>query len=65
MYHIPSFYNKLHLADAFFARTSFSIGQTVYFSFINRNVCIKQILLICFILFPISCLQTEESGLSI
>ena len=35
------------------------------FSFINRNVSIKQVLLICFILFPISCLQTEESSQSI
>jgi len=35
------------------------------FSFINRNVSIKQILLTCFILFPISCLETEESSQSI
>ena len=64
IYHVPSFYNKLHLIDALFAQTwtSFGIGQTVNFSFINRNVSIKQILLTCFILFPISCLQTEGSS---
>jgi len=51
------------LIDALFARTrSFGIGQTVYFSFININISIKQILLTCFILFPISCLQTEGSS---
>jgi len=35
------------LVDAIFARTrtSFGIGQTVYFSFINKNVSIEQILL--------------------
>jgi len=35
------------LADTFFARTrkSVGIGQTVYFSFINRHVSIKQTLL--------------------
>jgi len=32
------------------------------FSFISRNVSIKQMLLSCFILFPINCLQTEESS---
>ena len=41
------------------------IGQTIYFSFINRNVSIKQVLFTCFILFAISCLQTEESSQSI
>jgi len=46
-------------------RTSFGICQIVYFSFISRNVPIKQILLTCFILFPISYLQTEESSQSI
>jgi len=37
-------YNKLHLVDGLIARTqtSFGIGQTVYFSFINGNVSIKQ-----------------------
>jgi len=31
IFHVPSFYNKLHLVDALFARTqtSFGIGQTV------------------------------------
>jgi len=67
IYHVPSFHNKPHLVDVLFARTrtSFGIGQTVYFSVVNRNVSIKQILLTCFILFPISCLQTEESSHSI
>jgi len=57
----------MHLVDALFARTrtSFGIGQTVHFSFINRNISIKQILVTYFILFPISCLQTEESSQSI
>jgi len=66
-YHVPSFYNKLHLIDATFARTrtNFGIDQTVYCSFINGNVSIKQILLTCFILFQISCLQTEEFSQSI
>jgi len=56
MYHVPLFYNKLHLVDALFARTptSFGVGQTVYFSFINTNVSIKQILLTCVILFYVS-----------
>jgi len=60
IFHVPSFYNGLYLADALFARpqTSFGIGQTVYISVINRNVSIKQILLAWFIMFPISCLQT-------
>jgi len=55
------------LVDALFTRTQarFGIGQTVYFSFIYRNVSIKQILLTWFIIFPISCLQTEESSQSI
>jgi len=44
--------------------TGFGIGQTVHFSFINRNISTKQILLTCFILFPLSCLQTEESSQS-
>jgi len=35
------------------------------FSFINRNVSIKQILLRWFNIFPFSCLQTEESSESI
>jgi len=50
------------LDDAIFARTriSFGIGQIVYFNFINGNVSIKQILLECFIVFPISCLRTED-----
>ena len=56
IYRVPSFYNKLHLADALFARTrtNFCMGQTVYSSFINRNVSTTKILLTCFILFPIS-----------
>jgi len=43
IFHVPQFYNELHLVDALFVRTqtSFGIGQTVYFSFINRNVSIK------------------------
>jgi len=47
IFHVPSFYSELHLVYALFARTqtSFGIGQTVYFSFINRNVPIKQVLL--------------------
>jgi len=55
------------LTDALFARTetSFGIGQTVFFSFINRYVSIKETLLTCFMLFPISCLQTQESIQSI
>jgi len=67
MFHVPSFYNELHLVDALFARTqiSFGIGQTVSFSFINRNVYMKQILLAWFIIFPVSCLQTEKSSQSI
>jgi len=55
------------LVYALYARsqTSFGAGQTVYFSFINRNVSTKQMLLICFIIFPIGCLQTKESSQSI
>jgi len=55
------------LVEVLFTRTQarFGIGQTVYFSFINRNVSIKQILLTWFIIFPINCLQTEESSQSI
>jgi len=34
------------------------------FSFINRNVSLKQILHTCFNIFPFSCLQTEESSQS-
>jgi len=52
----------------FFARTQtrFSIGPTVYFSFINRNVSIKQILLTWFIISPLfGCLQMKESSQSI
>jgi len=45
--------------------TSFGIGQTVYFSFIDRNVSIKQILITWFSIFSLSCLQTEQSGESI
>ena len=39
IFHVPSFYNKLHLIDAHFAGTQarFSIGQTVYFGFINKT----------------------------
>ena len=67
IFHVPSFLNKLHLANALFARTqtSFGVGQTVYFSFINRNVSSKQILFTWFIIFPFSCLQMEESNQSI
>jgi len=52
IFHVSPFYNKVHLADALFARTqtSFRIGQTVYCSFINRNVSIKQISLTWFII---------------
>jgi len=32
------------------------------FSFISRNVSLKQMLLTWFNIFPFSCLQTEESG---
>jgi len=32
------------------------------FSFINRNVALKQLLLTWFNIFPFSCLQTEESS---
>jgi len=42
------------------AQTSFGISQTVYFSFISRNVYIKQILHTWFIIIPFSCLQSEE-----
>jgi len=35
------------------------------FSFINRNVSPKQILLTWFNIFPFSCLHTEESSQSI
>jgi len=54
------------LVDALFARTqtSFGIGQTVYFSFINRNVSIMQMLFTWFITFSFS-LQKEESSQSI
>jgi len=64
IFHMPSFYNKLYLVNALFARTQirFVIGQTVYFSFVNRNVSIKNILLIWLNIFPFSCLQTEESS---
>jgi len=57
IFHVPSFYNKLILVDALFARTQthFGNGQTVYFSIINRNVSVKQILLTWFIVFPFSC----------
>jgi len=43
------------LVDPLFARTqtSFGTGQTVYFSFINRNVSIKNILLTLIQPFPI------------
>jgi len=43
------------LTDALFARTrtSFGTSQTVYFSFIDRHVSIKETLLTCFMLFPI------------
>ena len=46
-------------------KKTFGFGQTVYFSFINKNVSIKQILLTWFIVFPISYLQAKESGQSI
>jgi len=54
IFNFPSFYNKLHLVYAVFARTQtrFGIGRTVCFSFINRNVSTKQILLTWFITFP-------------
>jgi len=32
------------------------------FSFVNRNVSLKRILLTWFNIFPFSCLQTEESS---
>jgi len=66
IFHIPSFYGELHLVDALFAQTqtNFGVGKTVRFSFINRNVSIKHILLTWFIIFPISCLKTEESSQS-
>jgi len=35
------------------------------FSFVNRNVSLKQILITWFNIFPCSCLQTEESSQSI
>jgi len=35
------------------------------FSFINRNVSLKQVLLTWFNIFSFSCLQTEESSQSI
>jgi len=35
------------------------------FSFINRNVSLKQILLTCFNVFSFNCLQAEESSQSI
>jgi len=35
------------------------------FGFINGNASLKQILLTWFIIFPYSCLQTEESSQSI
>jgi len=62
IFHFPSFYNELHLVDALIARTqtNFGSGETVYF--INRNVSIKRILLKQFIIFRISCLQTEKSS---
>jgi len=72
MFHISikSHNDEVKLCDVYqflkrlmvFARTqtSFGIGQIVYFSFINRHVLFKQILLTWFILFSISCLQTEE-----
>jgi len=67
IFHVPSFYKKIHLVDVLSARTQtrFGIWQTVYFNFINRNVSIKQILLTCFNIFPFSCLHTEESSQSI
>ena len=45
------------LLAAFLARTqtSFGISQTVFFSSISRNVCIKQILHTWFIILPFSC----------
>jgi len=43
------------LLAALFART-----QTADFSSISRNVYIKQILNTWFIIFPFSCLQSEE-----
>jgi len=54
IYHVPSFYSKLHLVDALFAqtRTSFGIAQTVHFSFINRKISLKQILVTWFHPFP-------------
>ena len=63
--HVPSFYNKLHLVDALFARTqtSFGIGQTVQlhqwkrFSQADTTHMVQH--------FPIQLLQTEESSQSI
>jgi len=57
----------MHLVDALSARiqTRFGICQTVYFSFINRNVSIRKKLLTWFIISPFSCLQKEESSQSI
>jgi len=67
--HLPvlSLYIKLNLVDALFARTqtSFGTGQTVHVSFINRNGSMKQILLTWFMIFPFSCLQTQEFSRSI
>jgi len=39
IFHVLSFYNKLNLVDALFARTQtrFGSGQTVYFGFINKT----------------------------
>jgi len=41
------------------------LGLVKQFSFINRNVSLKQILHTWFNIFPFSCLQTEESSQSI
>jgi len=67
IFDVSSFYKKLRLADDLSARTltRFGVCQTVYFSFINRNVYIKQILLTRFIILSFSCFQTEESSQNI
>jgi len=63
--HVPSFCNELHLLDGVFARTHTNFGMVKQFSFINRNVSLKQALLTWFNIFPFSCLQAEESSQSI
>jgi len=62
IFYIPPFYNKLRLVDLLFARTQTILVLAKRFSFINKNVSLKQILIKWYDVFPLSCLRMEESG---